>query len=410
MYNENFFIHTLRDLIVNSDVESIMELLCLFEEDAKDTKILLFGIGKNKFPSQHLPIVTPTDKFSIDSVNGKDNFFWIDLRTSKEMLLSGTGDLKFNQCINLDTQVVSYMMRLFRSKDIEKNEFYNSTYKIMKYLLENKFDYSAYPYMLENSYKLETARIPIFEAMGVFEYIKNSDVEKFKNHFLNNDVNYINIIDVLHTDDTIKLMERMSNETNKLKFQQSIKCLLLKTASLSLNTKLAFEEKASKLFQFSHDTLNLFLERELAICLMFLKNSNDPEIFSFFKKIRKGNKKILSAIEGMAWDLLHIRELATSIFKNYTLNSEQEFDMHSLLTFDRGLSEVLAAYPVKGLLSHKGELIWVFESSIEDITSANIRKYYTDEMIDERRNAHRNIKLKDILHKLEHEISSVQLQ
>lgn len=402
--NEEVF--WLKQMILDSDLKHLIQLMGMGEDEFENIGILLFGLGNNEFSSQNLPICNENSIFTIDSVNGKDNFFWLDSVVAKQLLYTGTSTFGYNQCINLDTQVVSYLMRLMRTKDKNKNKFYSETYKILEYLIENNLDFSAYPYMIENAGKVQQRKIPIFETMGIFEYVKGMNLEDFQNYF-SKDNEIVLEIDLPKTDNTLRTMERISDETEKFDLQFLIKCLLIKTGLLSFEKNKDTRKKISDLIEFTHKKLGIFMERELALCIKFLKDPKDKQIAKFFKRIQKSNKDIVKFIDSMAWDLFHVRELANSIYKNYLQNPDQVFDMHSLLTFDQGLGDVLKAYPVKAIIFQGRKPFWIFEESLDQITDVDVFFYFTEDKIIERKMNYENVVFSDLAAKLEDEIETV---
>ncbi|EED2140862.1 hypothetical protein G4T65_002657, partial [Listeria monocytogenes] len=96
--------------------------------------------------------------------------------------------------------------------------------------------------------------------------------------------------------------------------------------------------------------LGIFCERELAICYLYL--NNDKKVEKFFGRVQANNKDILAVIEGMSWDLHHIRSL-----EEYMAESEYEnadFELHTLATFDNGLKDMLSVYPIEGCSFKEG--------------------------------------------------------
>jgi len=368
---------------------SIRELIEFFytnQEFLKNVGILYFGEGTNEFKFQNILSYKEDSKFSIDSINGKQSFLWLDTSVVKEMVEHTTSNICYNSCIYLDTQVISYPMKLFKTRDKDQTPFLNDTYEILYYLKEKDTDFSAFPYLMENSTKINNPKIliPMFENLTIYDFYMEMSFSDFINTFENENITMN--LDYQKTDETITEIKHMSVDPYSRKLletQKAIQCLLLHTSLLSLKSDKTLAEKIKSLYEFSHHSICSFLERELIICYRFLKNPNDPLVQKFFKKIKIGSKNISGAILGMSWDLFHIRMLAINMIP--TDNEPESFDMHSLLTFDKGMSEVLKIHPVKMLVFIDSVPFWVFEQSIKEvITEVDILEYYKPAKREER--------------------------
>lgn len=358
-----------------------IEILDFFysnQSSLNNVSMLYFGQGSNEFNYHKILSYRDNSKYSIDSINGKQPFLWFDSVTAKKMVENSTSDISYNSCILLDTQMVSYIMKLFKTNNPKKNSFLNDTYDILHYLIGNNVDFSAFPYLIENSTKISSPEtlIPMFENLSIYDFCMDLDFSSYVNFF--KDKNSIMNLNFQKTDNTISMIKEMSKDPDTLqllKIQKAIHSLLLYTALLSLKSDKTFPEKVKLLFEFSHNSLSLFLERELVICYRFLKNPNDSLVQKFFKKIKPGSKNISRTLLSMSWDLFHIRMIVQNI--STTNNTVENFDMHSLLTFDKGLSEVLQIHPVKALIFIDSVPHWIHEADMSKIiTEVNVIEYY----------------------------------
>ncbi|BAL62578.1 hypothetical protein QQG09_04585 [Melissococcus plutonius] len=360
-------------------IRELVEFFYINQELLKNISILYFGKGTNEFKFQNILSYKKDNKFSIDSINGKQSFLWLNTSIVKEMVEHTTSSIYYNNCIYLDTQVISYLMKLLKTRDKDQTPLLKDTYEILYYLKERNTDFSAIPYLMENSTKINNSKIliPMFENLTIYDFYMGISFSDFINLFENENTKMN--LDFQKTDETISIIRHMSVDpyTRKLlETQKAIQCLLLHTSLLSLKTDKTLAEKIESLYEFSHHSICSFLERELIICYRFLKNSNDPLVQKFFKKIKIGSKNISGAILGMSWDLFHIRMLAMNMIS--TDNEPENLDMHSLLTFDKGMSEVLQIHPVKMLIFINSTPYWIFKQSIKEIiTEVDILEYYT---------------------------------
>ncbi|MGI5997566.1 MAG: hypothetical protein ACOX89_02765 [Lutispora sp.] len=115
--------------------------------------------------------------------------------------------------------------------------------------------------------------------------------------------------------------------------------------------------------EFVNKEIGCILEREIAICYLFL--SHDKRIEKFFKKIKPNCKDIVKHISGMAWDLFHLRHLEFLMATLKPLNAR--YVLYSIITFDYGLQEVLKVYPIKKCAIYDGIFLPVFEIPLYEL-------------------------------------------
>ncbi|MGG5329561.1 hypothetical protein [Enterococcus sp. AZ163] len=176
------------------------------------------------------------------------------------------------------------------------------------------------------------------------------------------------------TDDFLHLMFEMKKkiEVGEIEMvQRPIHALLLQVVIIKFSTKKGIKYKLDQLFDCFINQMGKFMERELAICYLYLKNDKRTE--KFFGKVQKNSKDILQVIEGMSWDLAHIRHLEDSM--RHSVYDEASFEIHSLATYDNGLKDMLSVYPVESLSFRKNSLnvifTYEFEKFIEEIDFSN---------------------------------------
>jgi len=171
------------------------------------------------------------------------------------------------------------------------------------------------------------------------------------------------------------MKNQYNNANNELVIpQKNIYAILLKTTIISFESKSKIKKKFEELLDFTNNKLGMFFEKELVICYWFLKDRNDDKICRFFKDIQLSTRKdIFNTLRGMAWDLLHLRWLMTSMFIGE--NNEQHnpsnctIYIDSLVTQDKGLTNIIKAYPIKCIIYKSGDImpkvIWKY--SLTDI-------------------------------------------
>lgn len=103
------------------------------------------------------------------------------------------------------------------------------------------------------------------------------------------------------------------------------------------------------LFDFVNEQLGFIAERELEVCYCYF--NHDEMTKKFFKKVQRNSNDLLDTINGMAWDLTHIR-LIKQLFM-FRPTDEVRFAIHMLLTFDNGLKEILQINPIEQIVFYE---------------------------------------------------------
>jgi len=123
---------------------------------------------------------------------------------------------------------------------------------------------------------------------------------------------------------------------------QFVYACLLKMVMLKLcNRQLSIDKCIGEFTQFCHDVLATIAGRELVLARWLLSTK---KLQKFFHKLER---KQIDTLRNMAWDLLHVRQMEKRF--SLTLDSRASFFFSSLLTFDKGLSEVIDLYPLRAM-------------------------------------------------------------
>lgn len=150
--------------------------------------------------------------------------------------------------------------------------------------------------------------------MLIFNKFKHSSLHTFSLEYPNTEQDYQD------TKETIDFMKEFSNNRTEfdtlLKSQKIIYALLLKAAIISFRSKNGIRRKVTELMDFINNELGIFLERETVFCYWFLKNRNDDRIRKFFRGVQLNSEKIIKTIQGMSWDLFHLRICFSILFDN----------------------------------------------------------------------------------------------
>ncbi|MBC1778927.1 hypothetical protein [Listeria booriae] len=287
-------------------------------------------------------------------VNDHTNMSYLDKKQALIMSNEGESQVGFGQCINFDTNVVSYMDSLFLTKD---KTVKMDVYLFLRSILEHKRgDFTCHPYTLENCTKLDNPNIlkGVKRSLGAFcTYKSFNNVEEFDAYFETPSTPHFSKEIVKEVNSLVHTMFEMKGLIRAGDIhlaQKPIYALLLQTVIIRFSSNKGIKFKAGQLFDFFVNQLGVFYERELAICYLYL--NNDKKVEKFFGRVQANNKDILAVIEGMSWDLQHIRSLEEYMTKSEYENAD--FELHALATFDNGLKDMLAVYPIEGLSFKEG--------------------------------------------------------
>lgn len=334
----------------NRMYNEFLTFLC-FTNKIDEWSFLFFQDGKGvKIPND---IFFQQGGLLTTGINGHGHLNFLDKIQASELQKKRISNFEYVNCINLDTNVVSYMDNLFftRNKNVNKN-----LYLFLRKLLENKkLDFTCAPYMIENCTKLDTPSIlqGVKRSLNAFfTYKAFNNIEDFDAYFCGESMyNYPNEI-IKEAEDCIAGMFNLKHGIDKKEIfleQKAIHALFLQTIIINFASNKGIKFKASQLLDCFVNELGRFFEREMAICYFYLKK--DERTKEFFRKIQKNSSDILNVIEGMSWDMYHIRQLENSM--TMSEYSNVSFELHSLATYDNGLKDMLAIYPIESISFNK---------------------------------------------------------
>ena len=314
------------------------------------------------------------EDFSIFTLTNRKKIFYLDDTVCDEMDRIGKANYNIRTCVCLDTQAVSYLKNplglangriLLNNSDINTEVLHKMGFVI--FLLRKDIDYSTELYLLENSQKINQidmnelyvnlCAIERFLAIDNDLYRKSDNIKVTISEsevFVKADIAF----------NFIKEQAQTVEAKAYFEMQKFIYALLLKMCEIELKYgKKSAKNKMIMLASFVNDELGCFAERELILCYLYWQG--DEKIKPFFRKIKGNNSKIISDIQGMAWDLFHIRHMEKNLLKGN--NNESKIEIDSMITFDVGLQNVIRASSLKGMVIKAGVLYPIYEKSFENM-------------------------------------------
>ena len=320
-----------------------------FYEELKDCTFVVFSEDEGTELPEALHSNYDND-FAIINIGSTNRYYAVNSTIYEEMLRTGRSDYYIDVCVELDTQAVSYLKNIF--EEYNKIPDYDKIRKMIEYLQLPEVNYCCVPYLVENAAKKDDINvIDCYKNIKSFMLFKSFDFSVFEEKgecaYVRQEEDIQIDVDGLYND---MLSEKFYQAyENLFRMQKALYVLLLKTVCIEFTNRKSAKNKVMELFDFVNEQLGFIAERELEVCYYYFNHHEKTK--KFFKKVQKNSKDLLHTINGMAWDLIHIR----LIEQQFTLKPTDEvrFAIHVLLTYDDGLKEILQINPIEQIVSYK---------------------------------------------------------
>jgi hypothetical protein len=274
---------------------------------------------------------------AVRSLFPTEKVFVIDTKTLAEMS-EGESTFRIDYSISLDNQALSYLAPFFEEKGS----------KVPTDMAEVFVD--PQPYMNENLHNLNSNEKidKIRNKLRAYEILRTLDAEALKRN------------QVIQTTLSPKSLEASTHKLVALMFKKRrnkkaiewmafkyliIYCQLLKMIAIQLKSpRRSNKNKIIEYLEFCHNDLKSLSYREISLAKKYFELGQN---FKFFEKIQKKRSEIFHAINGMVWDLYHIRQLEEDLV--LASKGKIRYFFSAILTFDQGLSELMDLYPLKSI-------------------------------------------------------------
>ena len=341
--------------------------------------------------------------------------FVLDRNTVAEMQ-QGKSTFGIDYSISLDTQALSYLLpylnhnRSRLPKDFEQ---------VFTFIADPKTNIDPTPYRLENLFNLtkkpaEDERI--YERLRAYEILRTIDSKILTSGHVRSTLTDVEL--------TKRAQEQMAslydlldtpNSMDGVRFNHAtMYALLLKMCIIQLSQpRTTSLEKLLAFCEFCDNRLATMFEREIILACHYFQHGQN---LGFFGKIMIGGKDALDRLQGMAWDLYHVRWMEKAITFNVSQHARYFFP--ALLTFDQGLIKVMDLYPLRACAYSisQNEPYPIFDRNLleqisKDETTRHliIERFYSDSAI-ARRKENRDgctAKLQSIVESLELEFRHI---
>jgi hypothetical protein len=172
------------------------------------------------------------------------------------------------------------------------------------------------------------------------------------------------------------------NNNDSIQNYNAVFCYIAKAFILKNKKEISEEERIKRFKEYCFNELEIFLELEMFILILFLKN--DSSVQEIFKKLQIGAKEVLKKVSNTVWDIYHIRLLEQS-FLTDCIKDDGIIRLHYFATADSGLGNVLGANPVKMFVYYNGKYITVRNYSWQTLFSKEEQELYFNDTVVESR-------------------------
>ncbi|WP_016745095.1 hypothetical protein [Rhizorhabdus wittichii] len=330
--------------IVNSDsTDEAYKLYKLFAPLLKDYK---FAFASGLGP---LPGFAVNRNFSagaaIRSLFRSERVFVLDAETVEEME-NGGSRFHIDYSISLDTNAMSYLEPHIagrRSGGIPRDFA-----EVFTFIARPDVYVDPLPYFTENRFKLADSKKPeaIYANLIAYETLRTIDAEWLERNGEVRSVLTGRELAALAQDHMSRMYFDLGNisamQGLTRRYQYGYACLLKMTAIELKAPSAPPSRKIAAFVEFCHSTLSSMAAREIMVAKAYFHQGQKHR---FFHKIQKNKENILDIIRNMAWDMWHVRQLEQSFAQNPSDSARYFFP--ALLTFDRGLIEIMDLYWLK---------------------------------------------------------------
>ncbi len=288
---------------------------------------------------------------AIRSLFGTEHVLVLDAETLNEMF-RGKATYPFDYSISLDTQALSYLEPYLAAKVTRLPSDFK---EVFDFIARTDVYVDPMPYLLENLHNLGSQRSNelVFEKLKAYEVLRTIDSAWLKTR--------AEVRSVLSKPELEKraqehiarlLMDRgdpmvMQSLNLRHMFTYSI---LLKMVSVQLRVPSASVNRKMEIFsEFCDADLATMCARESAIARAYFECGQG---LGFFDKIQKKRAGLFESLDGMAWDLWHVRQLEEAM--TFQLSAQARYYFPALLTFDKRLIEIMDLYPLKACAFRSG--------------------------------------------------------
>lgn len=372
------------------DCETTIQKMEVFNRwKLNECRVFLFDEEKSNFGNIGKSI--SYGKFNLIGIGDYQKIWVIDKNTSN----TRDNVLPVARIVNYDLNVFTYINDLYRGRNIpDKENFIKFLNEIKSRHLTNNISTA-----LMERYTTPINSELLAKMVESYVYFDSLEFDVFQS----------NVPQILEQDKYIwmrkiwKDADIYLNNDEVIQHYEAVCCYILKAFILKNTKNLSTESKIAEFKRYCFEELCIFLELEMPLLILFLKN--DSSVQEVFKKLQIGAKQLVDKIHNTAWDIFHIRLLEQS-FLFACMEDREVVYLHYFATADSGLAEVLRSNPIKMLVYYSEKLIPVRRySHLDFFTQDELDFYTTKQKIRLREKAVQNIDFGSVKQKLIDELN-----
>ena len=281
---------------------------------------------------------------AIRSLFNTEKVFVLDQQTVKEMQ-KGSASYFSDYSISLDTQALSYLEPFLRGV---KSRIPKDFEEVFGFIAREDVNVDPLPYTVENLHNLDSpeAADRIYDKLKAYQRLRTLDANWFRTKGeVRSKLSEAEIVKCAQ-EQIAGMFESLvdEKEMSEITFcHQVMYCQLLMMVLIQLREpRLSVSAKLQEFLQFLDSELATIFARETVIAHSFFMRGQK---FTFFGKIQIKKPDLFQVLDGMAWDLWHVRQLEKLMTLKPLQNARYFFP--ALLTFDKRFTEVIDLYPLK---------------------------------------------------------------
>lgn len=341
----------------------------------------------------------------------------LDKETAHDML-SGRATYPIDYSISLDSNTMSYLKPFLagrRDKPLPAD-----LQEVFLFIARPDVFIDPVPYFSENASRFSDDRTveSVFATFRAYEVLRTVDEvwlrqkNEVRSTLTDNELS--NIAQRNLSEMCVSLLEPATLNALSQRHQYMY-AGLLKMAAIQIQApSSSLDWKMNEFLEFNDKKMGAMGLREIAVANAYFQRGNNR--LKFFNKIQKRQDDILLYLKSMAWDLWHLRQLEESM--TFRLSKSARYHFPAILTFDKGLIEIMDLYPLKALAYKIGGSLPLpffdgdftsFLSFSRDGRTAAIDKYFTVSAAARRADVRTSTKmnLPDTVAELEKEVLSL---
>lgn len=291
-----------------------------------------------------------------------EKLFFINDKILEDAYLKRKSTLTIDYTIMFDSNIATYVDKMIRGKPIRGAQ--NQFSSLINEILKDGLNFDTLFYMIENiknvvktadmnaknaltfwkslnvHFRRNLSTLKLFLSIDSQEYQKTSNT-KFTISYQKALRNAVN-----HAYSFYALKDNLFLNEITL-FQKKVLLNLIGMVKIQFSSKKSAKNKMLQYFDFMHNVIGAYLDREAVIAHKYYQSQNS---LSILNRVHKGCKttNLISVLDNIAWDMLAPRLMERFISLRFGENGN--FFLPLFMTFDKDLKEILEMCSIKATI------------------------------------------------------------